>query len=121
MAERIIDYGKLLDALNQCETKSDLVSALRSFGIKTTTKPTLTKGTDDLYFQLADKTRIQVRKTCLELWTSDEVSKQSKFSGKDFASVDDRNVRTKRLKVDKNADNLKFLLEDFLENVANWI
>lgn len=116
-----LDYGELLDGLNLCRTKYDLVITLNKYGLKTSTEPTKTGNINDLYFQLDDGSRIQIGVTVIKLWTCETISKNTYFSHYPFKEVNDGSYRTKRLTLPKSEENLKLLLEFFLENENNWI
>ena len=121
---RTVNYDELLNDLNRSETKYEVYQALMKQGIRTSTNPTQTRNKNDLYFQLADKSRIQIEAESIKLLTNEAVSRNhafEMFSFKDVTNEWDGRNRTKFTTVRKTTENLKIIMDYFLEDERNVI
>ena len=117
-----INYDRLLAELNSCESKYDLVQVLLKNGIRTTTKPMQTKCKNDLYFQFADRSRIQIEEESIKLLTTNLASKYLENDTWSFHDISwDGRYRTKYVTVQKTPENLKRMMEYFLQDENNLI
>lgn len=115
-----IDYQALFDDLLRARSEFEVVGALELQGIGTTTAPTENKN-NNLFFELADESRIQIADDVIRFLTSKEISELEYFSDFEFKKIKDGRYRTKRAVVDATHTNLQKILAYFLSYPENYI
>ena len=117
-----LKWAELYNNISKCLTKKEINAAFAEYGIFTTTEPTTTKNTSDLYFQFSDKSRIQFQKREIKLWTSLEVSEEKQFEGFRCDDVSDSSYRIKRIGFDNNVENFALVLDYFVgKGLTNYV
>lgn len=115
-----VEYQVLFDDLLRATSEFEVVEALKLQGIRTTTAPTENKN-NNLYFELADESRIQIADDVIRFLTSKEISELEYFSDFDFKKIKDGRYRTKRAVMDATPYNLQKILAYFLSYPENYI
>jgi len=110
-----MDYKGLYEKLCKAQTKHDMLDALNQYGIESSTKPTLTRNKQDLYFQMMDYSRIHFIGSKIKLWVTEPVSRSKWFEGFTFQDVNDA-PRTKRAEVPKTLDNFIKIMSYFIKD-----
>jgi len=105
------NYQSLYDELNKCSSKFELVATMLKHGYYTTTQPTTTLNTNDLYIQFNDKSRLLIGKKSLKLYTNDEHAKQ--FNDLQFDKVNDGSYRVKRATIANTIENFTMIFNHF--------
>ena len=112
-----VDFTALYTAVNTAKTKNSLITAWLSNGYYTTTKPTTTANTNDLYIQLSDKSRLLFTKKYIKLYTSESIA-----NGKYFKSIgkhtdtNDGSYRKVIISVDNTIENFTKLFSYFAQS-----
>ena len=107
-------FEQIYNALIECKTKHELVDTLNAYSIRTTTSPTDTKNTSDLYIQLCDKSRLMFTKTDIKVYTNETHANAMTTALKMiFGKVNDGSYRTQRANVPKTVENFKMIFEYF--------
>lgn len=113
-------YHEIYDDLCKCTTKKQLVDTMNKYGLRTTTKPTTTPNTNDLYIQFIDKSRLLITKKSLKLYTNNCCL----FSFSDietFDIVNDGSYRNRRATVKNTFDTFKYIFSVFMNNGDNYL
>lgn len=109
-----VDFTALYDALNNAKTKNALITAMYANGYYTSTKPTTTANTNDLYIQFIDKSRLLFSKRTIKLYTCESIA-----SSKYFKSIgthkptNDGSYRKVIVSVENTLDNFNKLFQYF--------
>ena len=104
------NYTDLYTDLLKCGSKFELVATMIKHGYYTTTQPTTTPNTNDLYIQFNDKSRLLIGKKSLKLYTNDEHAKQFDLQ---FDKVNDGSYRVKRATVANTIENFTLIFNHF--------
>jgi hypothetical protein len=112
-------YNEIYDDLCKCVTKRQLVDVMNSYGLRTTTTPTTTPNTNDLYIQFNDKSRLLIGKKSLKLYTND--ARKTEFDGLVFDRVNDGSYRTARATVIKTVENFTKIFTVFMNCTDNYL
>ncbi len=115
-----IDFAKMLEELNACGIKKELHEIMNKYGFRSFGENTTTENPNDLYYQFADGSRIHFQKTQISFRTCEKYRKLyfSRYEST-FVKSKDGNYRTERTKVDKNPEELAFLLRFFWKDKRN--
>ena len=68
----VVNFEKLYTELIECKTKCELVNTMLKYNLYTSTKPTTTNNTNDLYIQFNEKSRLLISKKSLKVYTNNE-------------------------------------------------
>lgn len=108
-----IDYSSMVEDINKCETKKDLMEAFRKYGFRSLTTPTETQNSGDLYYQFCDGSRLHCQKTQFTLYTCPSWTNLY-FPKYSFKECNDGSYRTRKAtKIPKNAEELSYILSVF--------
>ena len=111
------DIDALYTELCDCTTKHQLVDAMNSYGLRTTTQPTDTPNKNDLYIQFNDKSRLLIGAKTLKLYTSESIATDDYFKSMHFDKVNDGSYRVARATVLKSVDAFKTIFNYFFNTV----
>lgn len=117
---RFIDCIAMIEDINRCATKKDLVEVFRKYGFKALTSSTPTQNADDLYYQFTDGSRLHCQKTQFTLYTC-PLWTNLYFSKYSFKECRDGNYRTRKAKVSKTPEELDYILSIFSRFPENLI
>jgi hypothetical protein len=112
-------YEAIYNELIACTTKKQLVDTMNKYGLRTTTIPTTTPNTNDLYIQFSDKSRLLIAKKTMKLYTND--ARKSEFPGLQFDKVNDGSYRTTRATIAKSLENFKAVFAVFMNCADNYL
>ena len=116
----IIDCVSMIDDINKCETKKDLMDIFRKYGFRSFTSPTETQNSGDLYFQFNDGSRLHCQRTQFTLYTCPSWTNLY-FSKYTFKECNDGSYRTRKAKVSKTPEELDYILSVFSSFPENLI
>ncbi len=115
-----INYLSMIEDINKCETKKDLMETFRKYGFRSLTTPTETQNSGDLYYQFSDGSRLHCQKTQFTLYTCPSWTNLY-FSRYSFKECNDGNYRTRKAKVPKMPEELEYILNIFSNYSENLV
>ena len=111
-----LDFTALYNDLITCKSKYELVATMMKHGYYTTTTPTTTPNTNDLYIQFNDKSRLLIGKKSLKLYTNQSMidgDTTKTLSQLTFDDVNDGSYRKLRATVTNTVDMFNKLFSVF--------
>lgn len=111
-----LDFTALYNDLVLCKSKYELVATMMKHGYYTTTQPTTTANTNDLYIQFNDKSRLLIGKKSLKLYTNQSMidgDTTKTLSQLTFNEVNDGSYRKLRATVSNTVEMFNKLFSVF--------